>query len=105
MSTDNRNHMAKLAQQEDYAYFQGELCLISPESFTPEEKRQIALSMLASSKAVLDAMRADFEERPKEEQDAILTMLYDSADEEPEWWHDVLVGDGDPLYSGLDTLR
>ena len=56
----------ELIQAEEMAYFRGELCEYSPESSTLEEKREIVQEMHDSSKALLDAMRADFEQQPPE---------------------------------------
>ena len=52
---------------EDMAYFRGELCNYSPESYTIDEKRQIGHDMIASTKAILDAMRREFEQLPQDE--------------------------------------
>lgn len=57
----NERTMGQLNQNEDIAFFRGELCLYSPESYTLEEKRQIYYEMMASSKAILEAMQVDFE--------------------------------------------
>lgn len=86
------------------AYFRADLCLYSPESYTLEEKRDICNEMMGSSKAILDAMRADFEQLPPEARSKLLDMLCQSEVESPKWWWDVLVGEGDPLYRELETL-
>lgn len=90
---------AKLQQDEDMAYFRADLCLYSPESYTLEEKRDICNGMIRTTRAQLDAMREDFESMPPELQARLLDMLCQSDVETPQWWWDVLVGDGDPLYS------
>lgn len=43
------------------AYFKADLCFYSPESYSLEEKKEICNDMISTSKAMLDAMRADFE--------------------------------------------
>ena len=91
----NDERWAELQQAEDMAYFKADLCCYSPESYSLEEKKEICNDMISSSKAVLDAMRADFE---------LLDMLCQSGVETPEWWWDVLVGEGDPLYRELEPL-
>ena len=53
-----------LQQAEDMAYFRADLCLYSPESYTLDEKRDICNEMISSSKAILDAMREDFQSQP-----------------------------------------
>lgn len=87
-----------LQQAEDIAYFRADLCLYSPESYSLEEKKEICNEMVTTSKAILDAVRADFEQLPADARSKLLDMLCWSGVESPEWWQDVLVGDGDPLY-------
>lgn len=94
----------QVKQDEDMAYFRADLCLYSPESYSLEEKRDICNKMISSSKAVLDTMREDFESMPPELRSKLLDMLCQSGVENPEWWWDVLVGDGDPLYRELEPL-
>lgn len=95
----------EVQQADDMAYFRSDLCLSSPESCTLEEKRDICNEMVSSSKAVLDAMREDFEQLPPEARARLLEALCQSGAETPEWWWDVLVGDGDPLYRELEPSR
>ncbi len=94
----------ELAQAEDIAYFKADICLYSPESYTLEEKRDICNEMISTSKAMLDAMRADFETYPPAIRSKLLDMLCQSGIESPEWWWDVLVGEGDPLYRELEAI-
>ena len=56
----NEAKMTGLTQAEDMAYFRADLCLYSPESYSMDEKKEICNDMMATSKAVLDAMREDF---------------------------------------------
>ena len=104
MTTTNDEKWAALQQAEDMAYFKADLCLYSPESYTLDEKRAICNEMVSTSKAVLDAMRADFEQLPADARSKLLDMLCQSGVESPEWWWDVLVGDGDPIYRELETI-
>jgi hypothetical protein len=53
---------------------------------------------------MLDAMRADFEQLPPEARSKLFDMLCRSEVESPEWWWDVLVGGGDPLYRELEAI-
>ena len=100
--TANTN-WTELQQAEDMAYFRADLCLYSPESYSLEEKRDICNEMMDASKAILDAMRADFEQLPPDAGNKLLDMLCQSRVESPEWW-DVLVGNGDPLYREFETI-
>ena len=61
----NEAKMTELTQAEDMAYFRADLCIYSPESYSLEEKKEICNDMMATSKAVLDAMREDFEQLPR----------------------------------------
>lgn len=61
----NETKMTELTQAEDMAFFRADLCLYSPESYSLEEKKEICNDMMNTSKAVLDAMRADFERLPQ----------------------------------------
>ena len=90
-----------LQQAEDMAYLKADLCCYPPESYSLEEKKEICNEMVSTSKAMLDAMRADFEQLPLEARSKLLDMLCQSEVESPEWWWDVLVGEGDPLYKPL----
>lgn len=61
--------------------------------------------MMSASKAVLiDAMREDFEQLPPDARAKLLDMPCASGVESPQWWWDVLVGDGGPLYRELEPL-
>lgn len=60
--------------------------------------------MMSTSKAVLDTMCEDFEQLPPNARAKLLDMLCASGVESSEWWWDVLVGDGDPLYRELEPL-
>ncbi|WP_251231701.1 hypothetical protein [Adlercreutzia aquisgranensis] len=60
--------------------------------------------MVSTSKAVLDAMREDFEQLPADARTKLFEMLCQSGVESADWWWDVLVGEGDPLYRELETI-
>ena len=94
----------QLIEDEQMAYFRADLCLYSPESYALEEKRDICNDMISTSKVVVDAMRKDFEQLPPEARSKLLDMLCQSGVESPEWWWDVLVGEGDPLYRELEPI-
>ena len=80
--------MTELSQTENIAYFRADLCVYSPESYTLEEKRDICNDMISTSKAVLDAMREDFEQLPPDARAKLLDMLCASGVESPQWWWD-----------------
>ena len=91
----NEEKMTELTQAEDMAYLRADLCIFSPESYSLDEKKEICNDMMSASKAVLaDAMREDFEQLPPDARAKLLDMLCASGVESPQWWWDVLVGDG-----------
>ena len=100
----NDTKWEELRQAEEMAYFKADVCLYSPESYSLEEKKEICNEMMASSKAMLDAMREDFQSYPPEFRSKLLALLCQSGGESADWWWDVLVGDGDPLYRELEPL-
>ena len=104
MTTMNDEKWTELQQAEDMAYFKADLCCYSPESYSLDEKREICNEMMGTSKAILDAMRADFEQLPADARSKLLDMLCQSGVDSPEWWWDVLIGEGDPLYRELETI-
>ena len=81
----NDERWTKLQQAEDIAYFKADLCCYSPESYSLEEKKEICNEVVSTSKAILDAMRADFE-LPTEARSKLFDMLCRSGVESPEWW-------------------
>lgn len=100
----NDEKWTELQQAEDMAYFKANICLYSPESYTIEEKKEICNEMISTSKAVLDGMREDLEQLPADARTKLLEMLCQSGVESADWWWDVLVGEGDPLYRELETI-
>ena len=100
----NDERWAELQQAEDMAYFRADICCYSPESYSLDEKKEICNDMISTSKAVLDAMRADFEQLPADARSKLLDTLCQSGVESPDWWWDVLVGEGDSLYRELESL-
>ena len=100
----NETKMTELTQAEDMAYFRADLCLYSPESYSLEEKKEICNDMMSTSRAVLDAMREVVQSYPPELRAKLLDMLCASGVESPQWWWDVLVGEGDPLYREFEPL-
>ena len=94
----------ELKQAEDMANFKADLCPYSPESYSLDEKRAICNEMISASKAVLDAMREDFQAYPPEFRSKLLAIICEAEPEKADWWWDVLVGEGDPLYRVLETI-
>ena len=58
----NEAKMNELTQAEDMAYFRADLCCYSPECYSLEDKKEISNDTMDTSKAILDAMRDDFEQ-------------------------------------------
>ena len=86
-------NVQKLIEDEAMAYFRADVCLGSPESFSLDEKREICEQMESTSKAIEDAMKADFESLPPEFQAKLIDMLCSSGCESEEFWKDLLLGE------------
>ena len=103
---DYREHrLDRPAAGRGHGLLRADLCLYSPESYTLEEKRDICNEMISTSKAMLVAMREDFEQLPPDARSKLLDMRCQSGVESPGWWWDMLVGEGDPLYRELESLQ
>ena len=83
----------ELTLNEAVAYFKADLCLSDPESFSLDEKREICEQMESTSKAIEDAMKADFESLPPEFRVKLLDMLCASGCESEEFWKGLLLGE------------
>lgn len=66
------------------AYFKANPCCYSSENYSLEKKRDICNEMISTSKAVLDAVRADFEQLPPDARSKLLNMLCQSGVVSPE---------------------
>lgn len=100
----NDTKMTELTQAEEMAYFRADICCYSPESYTLDEKKQICNDMVSTSKAVLDAIREDFDSQPPEFRERLLAAICEGEPEDADWWRAILVGDGDPLYNEFVPL-
>ena len=49
-------------------------------------------------------MREDFHAYPPEFCSKLLAMICEAEPEKADWWWEVLVGEGDPLYRELETI-
>ena len=52
-----------IQEKHEMAYFRGQLATESPESYTPEEMKEISDGMFASTAEVGAMLRADFESK------------------------------------------
>ena len=66
------------------AYFKADPCCYSPENYSLEKKRDIRNETISTSKAVLDAVCADFEQLPPDARSKLLDMLCQSGVVGPE---------------------
>ena len=81
-----------LRQAEDMAYFRAEACLLSPESYSLEEKRAICDGIDESNEQIGAALKADFESLPPVAQVKMLDLLKQADPANFEWWREILVG-------------
>ena len=91
----------KLMEDEAMAYFRADVCLGSPQSFSLDEKREICEQMESTSRAIEDAIKADFETLPPVAQDKMLDLLEKADPEHFDWWMETLVGSMPDHAEGL----
>ena len=97
MFTNNNINQLQIAQ--DMAYFRGDLYLTSPESFTPEEALEVSKDMIRTTQALYEGYRAEFNNWPEDERVAFFEDLKRNDPEGFDWWFDILLGDGDPVFA------
>lgn len=85
----------RLLEAENIAYLRGEIALLSPQSYTLEEKRQIIEDMDRATANIEQFMREDFRRLDEVAQTKLLDLLGASGQESPEWWRDLLMGDSE----------
>ena len=73
----------------------------SPQSFTLDEKREICEQMESTSRAIEDAIKADFEALPPVAQARMLDLLQKADPEHFDWWNETLVGSMPDHSEGL----
>ena len=88
----SRPDWQKLKEEHEIAYLRGELAAMNPESYSDEEARKIFEDMEASTKAIDDAMRAEFEALPIEARAMLLDRLAESGTEDRAFWEQILLG-------------
>lgn len=98
----NKKKLEEMKEAETLAHFRAELVDISPESYSLDEKKQISEDMDASSAAIEDAMREDFEQLDEVTQTKLLDMLGASGTRDRDWWYRMLM-DG-PKHRDEPTL-
>ena len=82
----------ELQQAEDMAHFRAEICLLSPESYSLEEKRAICEGIDESAAKIEAAIKSDFESLPPFAQDKLLDLLKQADPSNFGWWLETLVG-------------
>lgn len=102
----NEAKMTELTQAEDMAYFRADLSFFSPESYSLDEKKDLQRhderEQGRARRCHARGLRAVAP--PPDARAKLLDMLCASGVESPQWWWDVLVGDGGPLYRELEPL-
>ena len=98
----SEKELKEIMELEDYAHFRAQLVLYSPESFTPEEKREILDELIESKVAFEDAMREHFSSLGEEEQTRLVDMLGESGYRDRDWWYRMLAGG--PRHRDFPTL-
>ena len=90
--------IAQLQAAQDLAFFRAELYQESPESFTKEEAFEIPKDMIRTTRALHDAYRAEFQSWPECTRVEFLENLRCEDPEGFDWWFDVLLDGGDPIF-------
>lgn len=85
----------RLLEAKNIAYLRGEIALLSPQSYTLEEKRQIIEDMDRATANIEKFMREDFRRLDEVSQTKLLDLLGTSEQESREWWRDLLMGDSE----------
>lgn len=89
--TTNNTNWTELQQAEDMAYFRAEVCLLSPESYSLDEKRAICEGVDKSATKIEAAIKSDFESLPPFAQDKLLNLLKQADPNNFAWWLEILV--------------
>ena len=87
----NMTDWKTLIEAEDHAYFMGELVLMSPDSFTLEEKKQILQSMEKESSEIENGLREHFRTLDEVAQTRLLDSLGASGYRNRDWWRKMLM--------------
>ncbi len=82
----------QLIENHEIAFLHADICLGSPESYSLDEKRQICEQMEASTEAIDEAMRKDFQSWTPQAQARMLDLLQQADPEHFDWWMETLVG-------------
>ena len=93
-----------LLNARDMAFFRAELHQASPEGTTLREQRQIINDMITTTRALYNAYRADFAEWPECERVEFFEDLRKNDPASFDWWFDILLGGGDPIFDHISLL-
>ncbi len=85
------DEIGRLAREHEEAMFRAEICSMSQESYTLEEKRRICEDIDLTGGMQDAAIREDFESMPPEAQDAMFEMLCRSGCPSVGYWERLLV--------------
>ena len=83
----------RLLEAENIAYLHGEIALLSPQSCTLEEKRQIIEDMDRTTADIERFIHEDFRRLDKVGQTKLLDLLGTFGQESQEWWRNKLMDD------------
>ena len=100
----NPEKLNALLNAQDMAFFRGQLFQESPESFTLEEQKQVINDMILTTQALYNAYREDFAEWPESERIDFFEDLRINYPKGFDWWFDILLGDGDPVFDHISPL-
>lgn len=98
----NEMTLGELREVEDYAHFRAGIVEYTPESFMPEQMKEILDNMIQSKVIMEDRMREHFATLTEAEQTMLLDSLGESGYRDRDWWYRMLM-DG-PVHRDRPTI-
>lgn len=86
----SKEDLEKYGREHEEAMFRAEICAMSPDSYTLDEKREICEDIDLTGGMQDAAIKEDFESMPPEAQDAMFEMLCKSGSPSVEYWERLL---------------
>lgn len=86
----SKEDLEKYGREHEESMFRAEICAMSPESYTLEEKQRICEDIDLTGGMQDAAIKEDFESMPPEAQDAMFKMLCEAGNPPKEYWEQLL---------------
>lgn len=82
----SNNHLARVMEERELAYFRAELALFSPESYSLQEKAEICKGMTIADAEACKVMREDFQRLSPNHKAVLFKMLLEKGDLSERYW-------------------